>query len=594
MIDLDTDSVDAAPTHDAADGVASPSTWTPVRPAFYVVTAIAVTAVRWAFSFERRVPHVSPDEPSQLAIARWLAGRSKWNMFDHATWQPGLGTLLTPVYWLTDDGETVVRGALGLNALIGGLAAAILVALLRRLTNLTSVTCAVIAVIVGIAPASLSASSFVWAEPLVSLAFLGTIALLVRWLDNDRLPTAIGALACAVGGYTCHSRLMPLVASTLFITVGLELWRRRRRRAVAILASGVVLTTISAAWTRWIIANVWDDPTDQNTVGAVWRRSQKPVEIAEALLGQVWYQLAATWGVFGLGIVVLVAALRGRSVDDVDAGAARIIAISTLPLVMLSAIFMADRPRPDQFIYGRYNDAVVWPIVALGIAWFAHRWRRGLVRRDLATVLGVGLALLASGAAIDQLHGDAIRDDYGVRGMIAGLLAHVDGDDVLDVRRVTLTAVIGLALITAIAIAHRRSRRPMLATVALASVAIGVYSISFVRTQEVADRRLNGWQAAGDVREIDLIIPPGQPIGVHPVPNAQDPVVRWVPQRQRFQLYQLYLPDRSFVRDRGLDDDVGPYVLAPLSDPDLTEAGARLLWKDPSVKVGLWEEPDDG
>ena len=72
--------------------------------------------------------------------------------------------------------------------------------------------------------------------------------------------------------------------------------------------------------------------------------------------------------------------------------------------------------------------------------------------------------------------------------------------------------------------------------------------------------------------------------------STKDPVVAWVPQRQRYLMYQLYLPERSFVRDRGPDDDVGPYVFSVLNDPEMIDTDARLIWTDPTVKIGLWKE----
>ncbi len=50
---------------------------------------------------------------------------------------------------------------------------------------------------------------------------------------------------------------------------------------------------------------------------------------------------------------------------------------------------MSDRPRPDQFIYGRYNDAVMWPIIVIGLAWVAGAVRHGISRRQLAIALVV-------------------------------------------------------------------------------------------------------------------------------------------------------------------------------------------------------------
>lgn len=589
-----------------------------------IVTIVLVTAVRWAFSSDRRVFHVSPDEASQVAVARWLAG-GRWNMFDHATWQPGLGTLLTPVFWFTDDGSSVVQAALAVNALIAGLAAAVLVLLTRRLCGLGPVTCAALATAVAVAPSSLSASAFVWAEPLVSLTFLGTVVMLLRWFETDRITAGIGAVAVAVAGYTSHSRLLVLVATTVAMTVGAALLRRRWAHAAVLGLAATALMGASLGWTRWLLANIWDDPSDQNTVGSVWERAQEPLKVADALLGQVWYQGAATVGTAFVGTAILARAAMTRRHTarhvDVDVGAdaaravdrpaphsdrratplpadARVVLGSVLPLIGLSAVFMSDRPRADQFIYGRYNDAIVWPLITVGLAWLVDRATGGLARKNLASAALVLVGVLGTGLAVDAMHGDAIREDYGVRSMIAGLLPHVDDTDTLDVWRASIwAAAIFTVLVGVAALAGGRrvptGARRMVAAAGVLGFA-GLLVVAGVRTERVADIRLNGWERTNAVRIVDELVPEGVALGVHPVPDAQDPAVGWVPQRQRFQLYQLWLPDRVFLRDRGLDDDVGPYVFAPLDDPDLVDAGAELLWRDPGIKVGLWKEPAPG
>lgn len=564
-----------------------------------VVAGIVVTMARWAFSADRRVFHVSPDEPSQLAIARWLAGERRWNMFDHATWQPGLGTLLTPVYWFTDDGETAVRVALATNAAIGGLAAAVLVLLARRLTDLPALWCGVVAVVAAVAPAQLSASSFVWAEPLVSFSFVLTVLMLLRWFETGTVSNGMIAIAVAVAGFTSHSRLLPHVAVTVALVVGWSLWRRRWAVAAGLTAWSALLVVASAAWTRWILANVWDDPSDQNTAQAVWERAQHPLDVAEALLGQAWYQLAATLGIAFIGTYVVGrAALRRVSSEPYEhlgVVDARVVVATTLPLVALSAVFMSGRTRPDQFIYGRYNDAVLWPIVVVGLAWIGRRATRGFERRHLVLAATTCALIVGLGVAIDQLHGDAIRERYGVRGMIAGLLAFVDGDNTLDVWRASLIAAalfVVIIAIAALASATWLSRRLAGGVWVLGAViAIAILGVAATRTEKVADLRLNGWTPAAKVSAVDALVPAGLPLGVRPVPNSRDPVVNWVPQRQRFQLYQLFLPERSFVRDRGVDDDVGPYVFAPVDDPDMLDAGATVVWRDPSIDIALWLEP---
>jgi len=560
------------------------------RAALATVVTV-VTAVRWWFTMERTVFHVSPDEPAQLAIARWLAGRTHWNMFDHATWQPALALLITPAYWLTDNGAHVVRYALFVNCLIGGVAAALLAVLVRRITGLGSWGSAVIAALIGVAPSSLSASSFIWAESLVSLTFVATTLAILRYHDHPTFATGAAAVALGVAGYAVHSRLLPLVGTTVLLTVGRELWRHRWAYAVGLLALTGALFAAVSSWKHWVLTQVWDDPANQNTVGAVWRRTQHPLELLDSILGQAWYQMAATFGLAAIGAAIIAAAcVRTGRIPTRDA---RVVAITTVPLLLLSAVFMSDRPRADQFIYGRYNDAVMWPIIAVGMAWLANRFRLGFGRTDRWLAGGAVVALVAAGWGVDRLHGDFIEERYGVRGMIAGILAYVDDTDTLHIWRTTLIVTALTLLMFAFVVLAGwagSGRSGVLAVAATLALVLGVVGVQ--RTKDVADLRLNGWEASGPVREVDELVPPGVPLAVRTIPSSQDPVVSWTTQRQRYQVYQFFLTDRIVLRDRGLDDDIGPYVFAPLRTPDLVEAGAELLWTDPSVRIGLWREPD--
>ena len=82
--------------------------WRVPDRAWIVVAACVVTAVRWWEAADRRVFHVAPDEPGQLAMARWLSGGTRWNMFDHLTWRPGYALTLAPLARIVDGGEGLV------------------------------------------------------------------------------------------------------------------------------------------------------------------------------------------------------------------------------------------------------------------------------------------------------------------------------------------------------------------------------------------------------------------------------------------------------------------------------------------------------
>jgi hypothetical protein len=219
------------------------------------------------------------------------------------------------------------------------------------------------------------------------------------------------------------------------------------------------------------------------------------------------------------------------------------------------------------------------------------RGDRGIVAVTAATMLGAGFA-------IDALHGDAIRESYGVRGMIAGLLPFVDGDDTLHLWHASIIATAALigVIVAARLVSTPRVRGRFHAAIVIIALVAGsaTLAVAVNRTEHVADLRLNGWLKTAAVSEVAALVPDDAVLGVKTVPTADEPGVSWVAQRQRYQLYQMFLPERSFVRDRGLDDDVGPYVFAPLNHPELVDAGATVIWKDPAVRIGLWEEPHDG
>jgi hypothetical protein len=136
---------------------------------------LVVTAGRCIFNADRKVFSLFPDEPASLAMARWISGGPHWDMYWSSTWRPGYSTLLAPIFWLTEDQESIVRMGLLLNACIGGLSVVLLAVLASRLTTLSTKAALVVCAAIGLSAPSLSASAHLWAEPLVTLTFLGTV-----------------------------------------------------------------------------------------------------------------------------------------------------------------------------------------------------------------------------------------------------------------------------------------------------------------------------------------------------------------------------------------------------------------------------------
>jgi hypothetical protein len=276
-----------------------------------LMAAAVVTAARLRTSRGRDEYAIWPDEPAQLAIARWIGGGTRWNMDDHSVWRPLFGTLLAPVHWFTDDPVTVFHTALVLNALLGGLAAALLVFVARRLTPMSPRWCAVAAVIVSLAPAALFTTDFVFAESLVAPLYLATLLTLFRLYETPTLRDGVLAGVLAALAFGTHSRMLPLALITLGLVALLAVRRRLPIRDAAMSVAVAVLALYSMSrYTSYVVDRLWDEPSTRNSLSGVLDQLTNGVAVFVSLLGQTWYLLATTLGVIAYGVVVLVRSLR--------------------------------------------------------------------------------------------------------------------------------------------------------------------------------------------------------------------------------------------------------------------------------------------
>jgi hypothetical protein len=587
--------VSALDPADGTDSALEPAVLEPVasarrypHPAALWALGIVVAASRWIFSQNRDMFHMAPDEPAQLAMARWISGGQRWNMFDHATWAPGQATLMAPLFWFTDDTATIVHGGLLIGAALGGIGAVLLARLGTRITPLSPAACVLAAGAIGVAPASLSATAFVWSEALVTVCFLAIVILVLKFYDEPKLSTGSAAVTMAAIGYVAHGRLLPLVVLTsvavLYKCMISRLWWRGA--ALATIAAGV--TGLTFAYVGLIYAKVWDKPGKSNTSGTIWKRLPRIEDNLRSALGQVWYQLVATLGLAAIGAAVLLfRTTRRRSKAPYPViRDARLIIFLTLPLVVVSMVFMSGRTRTDHRIYGRYNDGVLWPVLLIAIGWVISVRATPMRKAAAALLVSVAGAIAAAGYGIHAVAGKALSDSAGVKPMVAGLIPMIGRKNAIDIERLTIIGVIGLVVVVVASLLVRRG---------LLMVPLAIVGLMWAgwQTHEAMSTRLNSWEPGLAVREIREQVPDDAVLGIRFVRDDDDdtPPISWDDQRRRGQVYQFALPDHAFARDNGPDDSVGPYVFAPLNDRLMKDVGAELIWTDPKVKFGLWLEP---
>lgn len=546
-----------------------------------VIGAVVVTVVRAVFVGNRRAISLTPDEIANLGMARYLSGGSWW-MTNTPTWRPGLGALMAPLHVVFDDPATLIRIGLVVNVVLGGLAVLLLVPIVRRLTDVGEVGATAVSVLIALMPSSLVASAHVWAEPAVTLVFLGVVFGLMRFYDGPTIATGALVVAVSAVGYTFHGRLLPLVGVTvLFLMMGAG--RRRPWWSVLFAIEGLVLVGLSNLFATSVFDAVWARRSDDNSTTSVVRRAGLVAHVLESLAGQIWYLLAGSALTFGFGLVVLVRrAWSGRGRDALSRDSALVLGL-TLPMLLVSAIFMADRPRPDQLIYGRYNAAIVWPIIAVGAHWL-FSGRRAMSRRAvLWTAAGTAIVFAELGLLQYQLNRNVFASSSGVAQMVSDITPFMRPRQSIPVLLIT-GGVLAVAFVLAVA-SRSRHRAVVVATVAL------LLGVAGVRTHQFFSPSVNAFETTALIRDVAAReIPMGSTIRLSLMPDELDPAVPAARQLDLTFAYEWYLPDYEFELDSG--PIPGSYVLAVLNDPLMEDRSATLVWRDRVAEAGLWRDGD--
>lgn len=546
-----------------------------------VVAAVVVAVVRRWTSWGRNEYAIWPDEPAQLAIARFVGGGTRWTMDDHSVWRPLFGTLLSPVYLFTDDPTTVLHTALTVNALLGGVAAALLVCLARRLTPMTPPWSGTVAVLVSLTPAVLFSTDFVFAESLVAPLFLATLLALLRFHES---PTLVGALVTALlagAAFGAHSRMLPLAIITLVVIAMAAVQQRLAARdalAGAMVAVGALY--VVSVYTAYIVDRLWDQPSTLNSIGGVRDQLLSGRPVLVAALGQTWYLVVASLGVIVYGSVVLArAALIPEAFAARTAPAradARLVLVAVGACVALSIVFMSDRTRSDQIVYGRYNDAVVTPLLVVGLASLIGEIP---LRRLASLAAPTAIGIVAGGALLWSVRREVLSDSNGLEPMILGLQPFAVSPTSIDVIRISVWAAVlavGLAA-TSLVARHRRRRVFVAGAVALLAM------LAWIRTDRIVNRT---WDDSGDLSAVERLrdgpLTDGTAVDFYlPIGSTST---------NRMMLYQFHLPRTEFtVVNHPSDDATSPYVFALIDDDGVADAGGRLIWRDPRGRYGLWE-----
>lgn len=459
----------------------------------------------------------------------------------------------------------------------------VFVPLVGRLTSFDHPGVLMVSGVIGILPQSLEASAHLWAEPLVTLAFIGTLGASLRFLDAPGPTTVVAVVRWSVLGAASHGRLLPLaVLAAVFVVVYCLLRRSLGLAIFGASAAGLALGGLTVAH-RWIVSRVWEVAGSGNSEATVLRRLTKPLEVLDAAVGQTWYQLAASGLMVAFGVIELARRARLRT-DARQRKDAWVVVFLTLPVVGLSFVFMSDVGRADHVLYGRYIDAVIWPVLAVGANWVTHVRPRMALRTRWFILTATIVLFVELAFVVHQLHRHQLRVP-GVNAMIAGIVPLSDWGSINALVVTAFSLAITALLFRSLTSIDRRLWTGVVVAV-VCTMGIRLWAIQ----RPDANRPAYGEEARA-ILELADGPPPGSEIGVLLMPDALDPVISRFTQRVAVWSYQLYLPEYRFSLDNGLDNDVGPYVFAVDNDRLLTLEGGKRVWEHSTMAMALWKEP---
>lgn len=412
--------------------------------------AAVLLAARLLLTIPRTGPVIVADEVGYLANARVLAGGVDGQLSTAPFYHGGYSLLLAPLLAIVHNPETSYRLVLVLNALLAASLVPLVYLLLTRCFAVQPATAVWPSLAAAVYPSVTIYTQVAMSENLL-------LPLLVLWLicagsflqaqePKRQAALAAATAACAAWLWAAHGRMIVVDALTVAL-FALMVWRRAAMRpaliGLAVVAVGLVFAHLID---HFLVTRNWDGHAKSEVSGRL-----STIESAGGiaaffrnLVGQSWYLASAT-----LGVLLAAALPLDRRSVRLRLTPSRIVLgmllLTTLGLLVESALSFRTTDRPDMLVYGRYTDVVVPPLLALA-----------LVRLDALRRIRLGIVLpvlvvwtVASALLRTTVHPAGLANRWNVASLPSPTFQ-------LGPKVLLLAGAIAIAAIVAVVLARRR------------------------------------------------------------------------------------------------------------------------------------------
>ena len=435
---------------------------------------ILQVGIRLWFALHQTIPIFIPDESGYLLAARLLAGGAGGNLSGQTFYQAGYPLLISPAFWLSDDSATVYRLVLAINSLIGASLFLLAYVALRRL-SLPRAQAYLLATVTALLPSGIYFGQFALTDAVLPVVVLGWLLLVHSWINSGRLGYGVAASVVAAYSYCLHVRGTVIV----LLHVGLlavVLWRRWAGKRDVVVMAYVLAAGSAAGWAlnSWVRSQIY--PGGATPLGArLFDRltSLDGLEWTLALAtGKIWYLTVSTWGVAGVGLVV-VGVLAVRPCTPRATRAMACLSLAALAGIALATSAATPVENVGNFAYGRYI-ACLAPVFFIAGAVFAVRGTRTAAVRALPATAGL---TLVTGGVVWLYAGDQLSRGFFPSWEFPEICFLTWNWSSLDLWSATWVALLLLALAAASMIANGRRDGLFIAAAAFIALDLAVPAV---------------------------------------------------------------------------------------------------------------------
>ncbi|MFO7844405.1 MAG: hypothetical protein R6V16_11395 [Bacteroidales bacterium] len=555
------------------------------------IISIGVFLVYWLVSKSYTGPSVLNDEIGYLANAALISG----HIIDGAfSYHAGYSFFLAPLFIIFSEPSHIWQAAMVLNAFIWAVSFLLLAFILKALVPEFSKGQLFIALLISaVYPTWITMSGYVFTTTAFVFVYLLAVLTFLLW-KPDKFWTIVPHCLAVGYLYWIHPIGLAVCVASLIVVGFVSLKEKSYASTLLNIVLLVVLIIIyREVVDKWLVMLATPEdhvplyrhyPASERIIGRLFNYDFW-LEAAAKAAGQISYLIVSSFGLALFGFIACINKsypLIERVNKDNDNGYNLVfystyafLALSLLGVLAMGVMFFSvgGSTRIDQWIYGRYTEMVVLPLLALG---YLSSWnKKGLIF--------AALFIISTGLLLNQIV------DTEVINLNITTVAFWPQYVILE-SNYLYWMVAGALAVLLLGWVRNHNKLAHLLTLA---IVLTVFVLSTaIQTYVHHDRISAHGKPSAFVEIIRENYPPGTCVGVNPEEFGD---FRNDPQRQKYHLHLFHLYDYTYRRmspEEWLNSCNGPYLSYSLDGLD-AQQGVNIVGEEVHSNLYLLVKDDD-